>query len=153
MVNTAFDALVQRERLVGARNDDDDLASLQHGLHTHCQGHLGNLADVVVKESRVSYDSVVGESFDPRARSKTRAGLVEGNVSVWSDTPKEELDAASTPDLLLVSHALGLQIGRVAIQDVDVGGIDVDVGEKVLVHEAVVRLGVVAWQANIFVLQ
>lgn len=61
------------------------------------------------------------------------------------------MHSAGLFDLLLVSFALGLQIGRIAIQDVHILRHDVDVLEEVVPHEIVVRFGVVARQAHVLV--
>lgn len=74
-------------------------------------------------------------------------------MSVGPDAAEEELDAAYVLDFLLVRDALGFEVGGVAVEDVDVGRVDVDVREEVLVHEGVVGFGVVARQADVFVLE
>ena len=48
-------------------------------------------------------------------------------MPVWPDTAEEELDAAHARDLGFVRGRLGGEVGGVAVQDVDVGGEDVDV--------------------------
>ena len=66
-------------------------------------------------------------------------------------TAQEELNATKLCNFSLVFVAFLLQIGRIAVEDVYVGRVDVDVAEEVLPHEAVVRLGMVARQANVLV--
>ena len=56
------------------------------------------------------------------------------------------MDATGSGDLCLVIFAFLVQIGRVAIQDVCVFRLDVNVLEKVLPHERVVTLWVVPLQ-------
>ena len=46
----------------------------------------------------------------------------------------KELDASCSSDLLLVLDALGLQVARVTVQDVDVVRVNVDVLEEVVEH-------------------
>ena len=48
-------------------------------------------------------------------------------MAVRADAADEELDATGLRNFSLVFEALGLEVGRVAVEDVDVGGIDVDV--------------------------
>lgn len=55
--------------------------------------------------------------------------------------------AASLGDQHFVARALRLQVGRVAVQDVRVFGIDVDVREKVRQHVIVVALHVISRQS------
>lgn len=59
-------------------------------------------------------------------------------MAVWSDTTEEELNAAHARDFGFVGCCLGGEIGCIAVQDVDIGGEDVDVREEVFIHEAVV---------------
>ena len=56
-------------------------------------------------------------------------------VAIGPNAREEELDAPIRLDLLLVAIALDLQIGRIAVEDVDVLPLDVDVPEEVLPHE------------------
>jgi hypothetical protein len=73
-------------------------------------------------------------------------------VAIRADAAEEEFNTASVLDLLLVLVAFGVQIGGVPVEDVDVGRVYIYVGEKVLVHEAVVALRVLARNPDIFVL-
>lgn len=140
VVDALLDAVLEGEGLALADDDDDDLAGLEDGLDADGQGHAGHLVDVVVKEARVGEDGVVGQRLDAGAAGQAGAGLVEGNVAVLADAGEEEVDAADALDGVLVGDALGLEAGGVAVEDVDVVGVDVDVGEEVFPHEGVVRL-------------
>lgn len=151
VVDALLDAALEGEGLALAEDDDDDLAGLEDGLDADGEGHAGHLADVIVKEARVGEDGVVGERLDAGARGQAGAGLVEGNVAVLADAGQEEVDAADALDGVLVGDALGLERGRVAVEDVHVGRVDVDVREEVLPHEGVVRLWVVARDADVLV--
>lgn len=153
VVDAVLDALLEGEGLARADDDGDDLAGLEDGLDADGQGEAGHLADVVVEEAGVGEDGVVGERLDPGAGREAGAGLVEGDVAVLADAGEEEVDAAGGLDLGLVGDALGLQVGRVAVEDVDVVGVDVYVGEEVLPHEGVVALGVVPRDPDVLVLE
>ena len=67
------------------------------------------------------------ERLDPGPGHERRSRLVESDVAVRADAADEELDATGLRNFSLVFEALGLEVGRVAVEDVDVGGIDVDV--------------------------
>jgi hypothetical protein len=73
-------------------------------------------------------------------------------MSVGSNTAEEQLDATGPQNLLLILVALDLEIGRIAVEYVDAVGLYVNVGEEVLVHEAVVAFGVVPRDPNVLVL-
>ena len=153
MVDALLDAPLQRKRLARTKDDGDDLASLKNGLNADGEGHLGDLLEVVAEEAAVGEDGVIGERLDAGARGEAGAGLVEGDVAVLADARHEQVDAAGSLDLGLVLDALGLEVGRVAVQDVDVAGVDVHVREEVLPHERVVALRVVPRDADVLVLQ
>ena len=151
VVDALLDAALQRERLALAQDDDDDLAGFENGLDADGKGHARHLVDVAVKEARVGEDGVVGERLDAGAAGQAGAWLVEGDVAVLANAREEEVDAAVALDGVLVGDALGLEAGGVAVEDVDVGRVDVDVGEEVLPHEGMVRLRVVSGNTHVLV--
>ena len=77
--------------------------------------------------------------------------FIECQVTVRTNATHKEVDAASCFDGLLVSLTLSLEVGRIAIQDMDVLLLDVDVAEEILPHEAVVRLRMFLWKVDILV--
>lgn len=151
VVDTLLDTLLQSKRLALAKDDDNDLSGFEDGLDTDSQGHARHLADVVVKEARVGKDGVIGQSLDTGTAGQAGAGLVEGNVAVLADASKEQVNAASLLNGVFIGNALGLQVGRIAVENVDVGRVDVYVGEEVLPHEGVVGLGMVAGDAHVLI--
>ena len=72
-------------------------------------------------------------------------------MAVFADTAQEEVDAACGDDLTLVLLALLLQIGGVAVEDVDVRGRHVDMVEEMLAHEGVIAFRVIFGDAHVFV--
>ena len=152
VIDSALDALLQRERLVRTRDDNHHLARVKHRLNADRQRHSGHLVDVVVEEARVCHNGIIGQRLDSCARGETRSWFVKGNVAVWTDAAEEELNAAGALDLFFVGDAFGFEVLRVAIENVYVGRVDVDVGKEVSVHEGVVGFGVIAWDADVFVL-
>lgn len=121
-----------------ARNDDHDFSSFEDGLYAHGQCHFGYFVEVIVEESRIGDDGVVRERLDSCAGFQTRARLVECDVAIWTDAAQKKLNAAGALDLLFVRDAFGFEIWRISVQDVDVCWVDVNMAEKMLVHEAVV---------------
>lgn len=151
MVDALFDAPLQSQGLALAEDDNNHLPSLQDGLDTDGQSHLGDLVHVIAEEPRIGEDRVIGQGLDTGSTGQAGARLVESNVAVFADACEEQVDAASDFYGILVRNTLGLEIGSVAVEDVDVGGVDIDVGEEVLPHERMVRFGMVARDADIFV--
>jgi len=58
-------------------------------------------------------------------------GLVESDVTVFTNTSEEEVDSTCVFDLLLVWVAFADEILYGSVEDVDLGGWDVDVREEV----------------------
>ena len=59
VVHSLLHALGEGEGLVSTVNDNDNLAGIQDGAHTHSKGGLGHLVHIVVEEAAVSNDGVV----------------------------------------------------------------------------------------------
>lgn len=116
--------------------------------NTNSQGQVGNLGDIVVEEASVSDNGVVSEGLDTGARVEGGTGLVEGDVTIGTDTTQEELDATNGGDLLLIALALEIEIGGIAVEDVNVLGEDIDVLEEVAPHERVIGLGMISGEAK-----
>ena len=72
-------------------------------------------------------------------------------MAVLAYTAHEEVDSACSLDLLLVGRALGCEILRVAVEDVDVLLRYVHVVEEVPCHERVVAFRMLLWKSHIFV--
>ena len=153
VAHALLDALGQRVGLVRARDDDDHLARVHDRADADRQRHLRHGALVAAEEARVGLDRVEGQRLDARAAREARAGLVEGDVAVGPDAAEEELDAAVLRDLCLVLVALLLQVRGAAVEDVYVARVNVHMPKKVVPHVAVVRLRVVAREANVLVLR
>ena len=122
MVHSLLDALRQRERLVRSVDDDDHLASVQNGAHTHSQRRLRHFVDVVIEEAAVRDHRVVRQRLHARSRAQRGARLVEGDVAIGADASEEQLDAAVLLDLRLVVGTFLEQIGSVSVQNVDILG-------------------------------
>ena len=147
----ALDGVLQGASLVVAVHHDEHFLGVHHGAYADGQGCLGHLVHVVVEETAVGNDGVRGETLDAGAALQGAERLVEGDVSVGADAAHEEVDAAGSLDGSLVLSAFGSQVLRVAVQDMHVLLLDVDVGEEVGPHEAVVALGVFLGQTHVFV--
>ncbi len=151
MVDAFLYALCQGVCLVLTDDDDENLSCVHDGLYANGERHTRDFKGVVVEESRVVEHSVVCEGLDPRARGEGGTGLVERNVTIGSDTGHEKIDSAHSLDFGFVVIALGYEIRRVSVKNVDVLRLNIDVREKVVPHERVVRLRVRLGQSNVFV--
>lgn len=151
VVDTLLDALCERMCLVLSDDNDKNLSCVHDGLHTYGQGHSWHLERVVVEEPRVVQNSIVCKGLDTSSAGKGRAGLVESDVTIRADTSHEEVDSTNGLDLGFVLVAFRNQVWRVAVEDVDILRLDVDVGEEVVPHERVVAFRVRFGKGNVFV--
>ena len=76
-----------------------------------------------------------------RVRFERGTWLVEADMAVRSDAENLEPDTACGANGCLVPRALGLDIGRGAVEKVDAPRIEVHVAEQVLLHELAIRAG------------
>ena len=72
-------------------------------------------------------------------------------MAVSTDTSEEEVDTACLADLLLICGTLSLNILGIAVEHVYVLCGNVDMVEKVLVHEGPVGLLMVPGKTDIFI--
>ena len=86
VVDALLDGHVQRQSLVDAGDDDEDLASVHDGTDAHRERVCGHFVDIVAKESGVGDDGLLSERLEAGSRDQTRSGLVEGDVSVRADS-------------------------------------------------------------------
>jgi hypothetical protein len=110
------------------------------------------LIQVVPEESRVRKYCIVCKGLYTCARLEAGARFIECNVAIGSNTAQEKLNTTGLQDLLLVIMTFELQIRRITVEDIDVVWFYVDMGEEMLVHEAVVALWVIAWDPYVLVL-
>ena len=87
---------------------------------------LGHFAHVSPEKSCIRKNRVLIEGFDSSSRNQRRTGLIECNVSVRTDAANEELDSSGILNQLFIALALRLQIRRIAIQNMSVVWINVD---------------------------
>lgn len=73
-------------------------------------------------------------------------------MAVRSNPAEEQLYAACLLNLVLIGSALYPEVRRIAIEDVDIGRLDVHVREEMFVHETMVALGMFPWNTDVFVL-
>ena len=123
--------MLQCASLVVAIHDEHHAASIHDGADAYCEGSLGYLVHVVVEEARVGYDSVLSESLLSGERSERRTRLVESDVSVGTDTTHKEVDATVGSDLSLIVGTLLFEVFGIAVEDIHIFLLDVDVSEEV----------------------
>ena len=64
-----------------------------------------------------------------------RERLIERDVAVFADASEEEVESAGSGNRLLVGGALCIEVGSIAVEDVDILRGLVDEVEEVAVHE------------------
>ena len=151
MVNAALNAVFKCASLVVAADEKENLLGIANCSNTNRKSGLGNLVGIVVKETGVDDQGVLGQSADTGARSQGGEGLVEGDVAVHAAAAQEQINAAVGSDLVLITLALGFQILGHAVENVHIFGRNVDMVEEIIMHEVPVALVMLSGQANILV--
>ena len=72
-------------------------------------------------------------------------------MTIGTNTSHKEVDATVALNLLFVASAFSSQVGGIAVEDIGVFGLDVDVAKEVVPHEGVVAFGVLLRQTNVLV--
>ena len=151
LVDGFFNTMAQGTGLVMAVHEDEDFLGVHDGTDTDREGCLRNEIHVIVEEAAVGDDGVGGKGLLAGAAGEAGAGLVEGDVAVGADAAHEEVDAGGGGDGLFIIGALDFEVGGVAVQNMDVLLLDVDVAEEVIPHEGVVAFGMVFRQVDVLI--
>ena len=142
VVDAFLYTMLEGAGFVVAVDHDHDLLGVHDCSNAYGQSGLGNKVHVVVEETAVGNDGVGGQAG---------SGLVEGDVAIGTYAAHEEVDASCFSDGFLVVCALCLEVCGVAVEDMDVFFLDVDMAEEVVPHEGVVALGMVLEEVDILV--
>ena len=151
MADTVLYHVVQGSGFLGTVDQNQDFSGIHYGTDTNRQGLLGDFVDVIIEEAAICLDGVGGEGFHTGPRRKAAAWFVEGDMAVGTYTAHKQIDATCLGYHLFIMCALGFQVGGVAVEDVDVLFLDVDVVEEVVPHKAVVAFGVFNGESYVLV--
>jgi len=151
LADSALYGVLQGASLIVSVADDEHFLGIHYSTYADGQGCLGHLVHVVVEEAAVGDDGICGEALHTGAALQGAEGLVEGDVSVGTDAAHEEVDATGCLDGSFVLSALSSKVLGVAVQDMYVLLLDVDMGEEVCPHEAVVAFGMLLGQSDVLV--
>lgn len=165
MVNALFNAIGEGQRLMSATNHDDDFARIHDCANTNCQGHLWNKRDVTVEKAGIGDNCIISlvlaEIVWGRTRVLTRVRevrLLPGSlkamwpsgpippINLWINrryTAEEQLDSSNFTDFFFVFCTFCFQVLRIAIEDMNIPWINVDMRKQVFMHKRVVRLFVI----------
>ena len=151
VVDGLLDTMAESTGLVVAVDHDHHLFGIHDSANAYGKGGLGHLVHVIVKETAVGNHGIRGQGLLTGAALQTGAWLVEGNMTVGADAAHKEVDAACGHNGLLIILAFLLEVLGIAVEDVDVLFLDVDVAEEVVPHKRVVTLGMILGEVHILV--
>ena len=151
VVDGLFDAMAEGTGLVVAIHHYHHLFGIHHCAYTNGQSGLGYQIDVIIKETAISNHCICGEGLLARAALKAGAWLVEGDMAIGANAAHEQVDTACCLYGLLVVLALCLQVLGIAVKDMDILFLNVDVAEEVVPHKAMVALGMIFGEVHILV--
>jgi hypothetical protein len=118
-----------------AGGEQEDSPGLEDGADSHGDGATGALL-ALGEELGVIVHRFLAQDLQARARADARSRLVETDMAVAADTQQLKIDSAGFPDGVFIRSAILVVIAaNGSVGNVDVAGIDVDVGEEVFVHE------------------
>ena len=147
----AFDGFGDGGGFGSAGGEEQDFAGFEDGADAHGDGAAGAFFTGSEKFG-VVVESFLVEDFQTRARAEAGSGLVETDVAVAADAEELQVDAAGLADGVFVGFAVVVVVATDgAIGDVDVVGIDVDVGEEILLHEMMETLRMRGGEAEVLV--
>ncbi len=143
-VDLAFDRAADDARLVLASGQDRDLARIHDGGDAHGDRLARHVLLAEEVGGRVASRDRV-ERHEARPALEAGARLIEADVARLADAQDLEVDTARILDRLLVLLAILVHAlpGHRPVRDVDVGRVDVHVGEQVLPHESMVGVDAV----------
>ena len=151
VVNWLFNTMTKGTGLVMTIDHNHHLFRIHHCTDTYGESGLGDLIDVIVEEAAVGDDGIGSQGLLAGTACKAGAWLIEGNMAVGANAAHEQVDTACCLNGFLVILALCLQILGIAIKDMDILFLDVDVAEEVVPHKRVVALGVFLGEVHILV--
>ena len=151
VVDSFLDSVLEGAGFVVAVDHDHHFLGVHHSTYADGQCGLGHEVHVVVEETAVGYDGVGGQRLLAGAALEAGSRLVEGDVAVGAYAAHEEVDASCLGDGFLVVLALCHKVLGVAVEDMHVLFLDVDMTEEVVPHEGVVALGMFLGEVDILV--
>lgn len=151
MVDGFFDTVLQGTGLIMAVDHDHDLLGIHDSADANGQCGLGDFIDIVIKETTIGDDGIGGEGLLTGTALEAGAWLIEGDMSVRAYATHEQIDATSCDDGFLIVLALFLQILGIAVEDMDILSLDVDMAEEIGPHEGVVALRMILGEVDILV--
>ena len=151
-VDLTFDGAFDNARLVFAGGENRDLARGKNGG----DAHRDRLARYVWLAEEIGGSIATRDVIEVDRTGETgfaRAGFVKANVPRLADTEQLEVDAAGSNDCALVGSAGSVDFGarRRATEQMHIRGIDIDVREKVLPHESMVRVNAFRRHRPVFI--
>ncbi|MPN06734.1 hypothetical protein SDC9_153990 [bioreactor metagenome] len=72
-------------------------------------------------------------------------------MSVGTNTSKEQIDTSVRSDFSLISSTFSIQIRSIAIQNVYIFLLHINMTEKIIPHEGVIALFMALWYSHIFI--
>ena len=151
MVHAAFHAVAQSTSLVVTADEQQDLLGIADGADANGQSGLGNLIGIVIEETGIDDEGILGQGTDAGAGSEAGEGFVKGDVTVNAAAAQEQINAAIGSNLIFIALALSFQIFSHTIENVDIFGRNIDVVKEIVVHKVPVALIMLTRQANVFI--
>ena len=151
VVDGLFDSMTKGTGLIMAIHHNHDLFGIHDSTDTNGQSGLGNEIDIIIEETTIGNHGIGGEGLLAGAALETGAWLIEGDMAIRANASHKEVYAACCLYGFLVVLALGLQVLGIAIEDMDILFLNVDMAEEVVPHEGVVTLRMIFGEVHVLV--
>ena len=149
--DVAIDDVLQGTGLVMTVADDEDFLGIHNCTDTDCKRLTWNLAQIAIEETTVGDYRICGQRLYTGAGGEGRSRLVERQMTVGSYSAHKQVDASGCRYQLLIVLALFLKILGIAVEDMDILGLDIYVGEEIVPHKGMVGLGMIYVEVDVFV--
>ena len=151
VVDRFFNTVTKGAGLVVAIHHDHHLLGIHDSTDTDSQSCLGNQIDIIIEETTIGNHGICGERLLACTAGQAGAWFVESDVAVGTNTAHEQVNSSCCLYGFLIVLTFCLQILGIAIEDMDILFLDVDMAEEVVPHKAMVALGVFLGKVHVLV--
>ncbi len=134
-----------------AGNQNHHFLCIQQRTDADRQRIFRHLINVTVKEAGVRHAGVMGQGFNAGTGSERGSRFIKGDMTVVANAAHEQVNFTQRANFLFVLTTFCVNIGGITIQQVDIFRLNINVIEEIAIHEAVIALRMLLWQANIFI--
>ena len=127
-----------------------DLTGLHDGSDTHGIRLLGHVVNGC-KETLIGLNGALGQVHAVCGPGEILIRLIKTNMAVVSKAQQLKVNAALSFNYILIPGALFFAVRFCSVRNIGILHVNINVFEKVIIHEIVVALVVILCQAPVFI--